>query len=100
MFVSSLRQVRGRCSALPLRSVSTWSSVPAGPPDPILGMSYPTPAVLLPQHSTGITEAFKADKDPRKINLGVGAYRDGNGKPYVLTSVKKVRKTQCQNTLN
>jgi hypothetical protein len=21
-------------------------------------------------HSTGITEAFKADKDPRKINLG------------------------------
>ena len=37
----------------------------------------------------GITEAFKADKDPRKINLGVGAYRDENGKPYVLTSVKK-----------
>ncbi|KAF8507088.1 pyridoxal phosphate-dependent transferase [Russula emetica] len=56
-----------------LRAVSTWSSVPAGPPDPILG----------------VTEAFKADKDPRKINLGVGAYRDGDGKPYVLNSVKK-----------
>ncbi|KIM66148.1 hypothetical protein SCLCIDRAFT_1211371 [Scleroderma citrinum Foug A] len=54
-------------------SVSTWSAVPAGPPDPILG----------------ITEAFKADKDPRKINLGVGAYRDENGKPYVLNAVKK-----------
>ena len=39
--------------------------------------------------STGVTEAFKADKDPRKINLGVGAYRDENGKPYVLNSVKK-----------
>jgi aspartate/tyrosine/aromatic aminotransferase len=38
----------------------------------------------------GITEAFKADKDPRKINLGVGAYRDENGKPYVLNAVKKV----------
>lgn len=38
-----------------------------------------------------MTEAFKADKDPRKINLGVGAYRDENGKPYVLPSVKKVR---------
>ena len=38
----------------------------------------------------GVTEAFKADKDPRKINLGVGAYRDGDGKPYVLPSVKKV----------
>lgn len=36
-----------------------------------------------------MTEAFKADKDPRKINLGVGAYRDENGKPYVLSSVKK-----------
>ena len=40
--------------------------------------------------SSGVTEAFKADKDPRKINLGVGAYRDGDGKPYVLNSVKKV----------
>lgn len=40
---------------------------------------------------SGVTEAFKADKDPRKINLGVGAYRDQDGKPYVLGSVKKVR---------
>ncbi|GJE86060.1 aspartate aminotransferase family protein [Phanerochaete sordida] len=54
-------------------ALSTWAAVPAGPPDPILG----------------VTEAFKADKDPRKINLGVGAYRDENGKPYVLNSVKK-----------
>ncbi|TFK41106.1 glutamic oxaloacetic transaminase AAT1 [Crucibulum laeve] len=56
-----------------LRTLSSWSAVPAGPPDPILG----------------VTEAFKADKDPRKINLGVGAYRDENGKPYILGSVKK-----------
>ncbi|KAJ3737177.1 glutamic oxaloacetic transaminase AAT1 [Lentinula guzmanii] len=55
------------------RALSAWSAVPAGPPDPILGVS----------------EAFKADKDPRKINLGVGAYRDEHGKPYILTSVKK-----------
>ncbi|CAD6916362.1 unnamed protein product [Tilletia controversa] len=52
---------------------STWASVKAGPPDPILG----------------VTEAFKADTDSRKINLGVGAYRDANGKPYVLPSVRK-----------
>jgi hypothetical protein len=26
--------------ALPLRTLSTWSAVPAGPPDPILGASY------------------------------------------------------------
>jgi aspartate aminotransferase len=45
-----------------------------GPPDPILG----------------ITEAFKADKNPKKMNLGVGAYRDNEGKPYVLQCVRKV----------
>ena len=45
-----------------------------GPPDAILG----------------ITEAYKKDTNPKKINLGVGAYRDDNGKPYVLPSVRKV----------
>ncbi|KAF8168048.1 pyridoxal phosphate-dependent transferase [Crassisporium funariophilum] len=60
-------------SANLLRSVSSWSAVPAGPPDPILG----------------VTEAFKADTDSRKINLGVGAYRDEQGKPYILPSVKQ-----------
>uniref|UniRef100_A0A481MQN5 Aspartate aminotransferase n=1 Tax=Nipponaphis monzeni TaxID=196483 RepID=A0A481MQN5_9HEMI len=55
-----------------LRSISTWwSNVQQGPPDAILG----------------VTEAFKRDKNPQKINLGVGAYRDDNGKPYVLPSV-------------
>ncbi|KAK7498148.1 hypothetical protein BaRGS_00010736 [Batillaria attramentaria] len=44
-----------------------------GPPDAILG----------------VTEAFKRDTNPNKINLGVGAYRDDNGKPYVLPSVLK-----------
>lgn len=44
-----------------------------GPPDAILG----------------ITEAFKKDDSPKKINLGVGAYRDDNGKPFVLPSVRK-----------
>ncbi|KAJ6171359.1 pyridoxal phosphate-dependent transferase [Penicillium chermesinum] len=36
----------------------------------------------------GITEAFKADSFKEKINLGVGAYRDDKGKPYVLPSVR------------
>lgn len=56
---------------------STWSAVPLGPPDAILG----------------ITEAFKADPAPEKINLGVGAYRDENGKPYVLDCIRRVRRT-------
>lgn len=54
------------------RTISTWwSNVQQGPPDAILG----------------VTEAFKRDQNPHKINLGVGAYRDDNGKPYVLPSV-------------
>lgn len=54
--------------------LSSWfSHVEMGPPDAILG----------------VTEAFKADKNPKKINLGVGAYRDDKGKPFVLPSVRK-----------
>ncbi|KAJ2356735.1 aspartate transaminase aat1 [Coemansia sp. RSA 2618] len=55
------------------RALSTWSQVEMGPPDAILG----------------ITEAFKRDTDPRKMNLGVGAYRTDSGKPFVLSSVQK-----------
>ena len=47
--------------------------VKMAPPDPILG----------------VTDAFKRDKNPNKINLGVGAYRTDDGKPYVLECVKQ-----------
>ena len=49
-----------------------------GPPDPILG----------------VTEAFKKDSNPKKMNLGVGAYRDDQGKPFVLSCVRKVELLQ------
>ncbi|KAI5743940.1 hypothetical protein M8J77_024063 [Diaphorina citri] len=56
------------------RHSSSWfADVPMGPPDAILG----------------VTEAFKKDTNVNKINLGVGAYRDDQGKPYVLPSVKQ-----------
>ncbi|RUS86111.1 hypothetical protein EGW08_006131 [Elysia chlorotica] len=55
------------------RANAIWSNVEMGPPDAILG----------------VTEAFKADSNPKKMNLGVGAYRDDAGKPYVLPSVKQ-----------
>ncbi|OMJ86644.1 hypothetical protein SteCoe_11793 [Stentor coeruleus] len=58
-----------------IRYASQWSSVPKGPPDAILGIS----------------EAFKRDKNPRKVNLGVGAYRDDSGKPVILPSVQKAK---------
>lgn len=53
---------------------SWWAGVQMGPPDPILG----------------VTEAFKRDTNPKKMNLGVGAYRDDQGKPFVLSCVRKV----------
>ena len=43
------------------------------PPDPILGTAI----------------AFRADTDANKINLGIGAYRDDNGTPYVFKVVRK-----------
>uniref|UniRef100_A0A672SGJ7 Aspartate aminotransferase n=1 Tax=Sinocyclocheilus grahami TaxID=75366 RepID=A0A672SGJ7_SINGR len=52
---------------------SWWTEVQMGPPDPILG----------------VTEAFKRDTNPKKMNLGVGAYRDDQGKPFVLSCVRK-----------
>lgn len=36
----------------------------------------------------GLTEAFKADPNPKKINLGVGVYKDASGKTPVLRAVK------------
>ncbi|XP_060801829.1 aspartate aminotransferase, mitochondrial [Amyelois transitella] len=61
-----------------------WSNVQMGPPDVILG----------------ITEAYKRDTDPKKVNLGVGAYRDDDGKPFVLPSVKKAEEILHQKGLN
>lgn len=39
-----------------------------------------------------MTEAFKADTNAKKINLGLGAYRDNNGKPVIMECVKKAEK--------
>eukprot|EP00983_Pelagomonas_calceolata_P128203 1161488-Pelagomonas_calceolata.AAC.1 len=40
---------------------------------------------------TGVSEAFRACQDPRKLNLGVGAYRTEELQPFVLPVVKKRR---------
>ena len=37
----------------------------------------------------GITEAFNADKNPNKVNLGVGVYYDDNGKVPLLECVRR-----------
>ena len=55
-----------------------------GPPDPILG----------------VTENFKKDSNPSKMNLGVGAYRDDAGKPFVLPSVRAAEKNILNSLMN
>ena len=52
---------------------SVFSAIEMAPRDPILG----------------ITEAFNADTNPNKINLGVGVYYDDNGKVPLLSCVQK-----------
>jgi aromatic-amino-acid transaminase len=55
---------------------SPFSEVTLAPADPILGL----------------TEAFQADQNPQKINLGVGVYQDGRGKVPVLSVVRDAEK--------
>jgi aromatic-amino-acid transaminase len=51
---------------------SILSDVQMAPKDPILG----------------VTETFNADKNPAKVNLGVGVYYDDNGKVPLLECVR------------
>ncbi|KAF8460271.1 aminotransferase class I and II [Kalaharituber pfeilii] len=78
--LASFRPAGSLCASA-ARSVSFWSAVPQGPPP-------------------GITEAFKADKFEKKVNLGVGAYRDDQGKPYVLPSVREAEKRVLERGLD
>ena len=50
-----------------------FKDIEMAPPDAILKLS------------TG----YNADTDPKKVNLGIGAYRDDEGKPYVFPVLRK-----------
>jgi aspartate aminotransferase len=50
-----------------------WNKVPEGPPDAILG----------------IAQSFRDSREKNKVNVCVGAYRDENGQPWVLPSVRQ-----------
>lgn len=55
-----------------MRSIIPFNAILPAPPDPILGL----------------TEAFKKDSRPTKVNLGVGVYVDDTGKTPILRTVK------------
>ena len=61
-------------------STSILAAVQMAPRDPILG----------------VTEAFVADKNPNKINLGVGVYCDDNGKVPLLECVRRAERQQIE----
>ena len=48
--------------------------VPQAPEDPLFGLMA----------------AYRKDTFEKKVDLGIGAYRDNNAKPWVLPVVKKV----------
>jgi len=48
----------------------------------------------------GVSEAFKRDTSATKMNLGVGAYRDDAGQPFVLPSVLKAEQNIMAKKLN
>jgi aspartate aminotransferase, cytoplasmic len=38
----------------------------------------------------GLMAAYRKETSDKKVDLGIGAYRDDNAKPWVLPVVKKV----------
>ena len=60
---------------------SMWSGTTMAPADPILGLN----------------DAFKKDSSPNKVLLGMGAYRDNDGKPFILPCVKEAEQRIVNN---
>jgi aromatic-amino-acid transaminase len=61
---------------------SILADVKMAPRDPILG----------------VTEAFNADPNPAKVNLGVGVYYDDNGKIPLLECVRRAERELLENS--
>ncbi len=53
-----------------------WKNIQPAPPDSILGL----------------TEQFRKDPNPHKVNLGVGVYKDDDGKTPILAAVKEAER--------
>ena len=58
-------------------TVFTADHVPQAPEDPLFGLMA----------------AYRKDDFDKKVDLGIGAYRDDNAKPWVLPVVKQVHCT-------
>ena len=79
--MTSTQSARDRLSSLSSHimgssspSVFTAATVAAAPEDPLFGLM----------------KAYREDPSDKKVDLGIGAYRDNNAKPWILPVVKKV----------
>lgn len=72
---SRLNQIKNQTmGSISSPSVFTANVVPQAAEDPLFGLMA----------------AYKKDSSDKKVDLGIGAYRDDNAKPWVLPVVKKV----------
>ena len=78
MPVNIFRRISGVFAQTARRQI--WQAVKPVPPDPILGL----------------VARYKKDPNPNAVNLAQGAYRDGEGKPFVLPSVVKAERRVAQ----
>lgn len=71
---SRLHQLTEQMAASKVSSFSA-DVVPQAPEDPLFGLMA----------------AYRRDDDSKKVDLGIGAYRDNNAKPWVLPVVRKAK---------
>ena len=64
-------------------TASVLEKIEMAPKDPILG----------------VTEAYNADQNPRKVNLGVGVYTDDDGKVPVLQCVRRAEQNLAETAM-
>eukprot|EP00297_Palpitomonas_bilix_P007006 CAMPEP_0113880680 /NCGR_PEP_ID=MMETSP0780_2-20120614/7926_1 /TAXON_ID=652834 /ORGANISM="Palpitomonas bilix" /LENGTH=412 /DNA_ID=CAMNT_0000867395 /DNA_START=55 /DNA_END=1293 /DNA_ORIENTATION=- /assembly_acc=CAM_ASM_000599 len=72
----------GRVLTSPTRGFLT--DIPLNPPDPLFGL----------------TEKFKKDVSDKKVNLGIGAYRTDDNKPFLLPTVHKAEEAMWSEGLD
>jgi len=80
--IASTIGVNTQTNGVVARKAGFFNHVPVAPPNEI----FNTAALC------------NKDPDPRKVNLGIGAYRDNNGKPYVLKVVRKAERLIANDT--
>jgi aspartate aminotransferase, cytoplasmic len=71
---SRLSQLKSQIMGSTQDTLFTENVVPQAPEDPLFGLMA----------------AYRKDTSDKKVDLGIGAYRDNNAKPWILPVVKKV----------